>query len=109
MVKTKAEVGEENFEVLHPNEKLKYDSNFLRGTIVEGLNDPLTGSISKDDTQLTKFHGTYQQDDRDLRDERRKQKLEPAYMFMIRVRLPGGTATTDQWLAMDEIADNYAN
>ena len=89
MVKTKAEVGEENFEVLHPNEKLKYDSNFLRGTIVEGLNDPLTGSISKDDTQLTKFHGTYQQDDRDLRDERRKQKLEPAYMFMIRVRLPG--------------------
>ena len=72
MVKTKAEVGEENFEVLHPNEKLKYDSNFLRGTIVEGLNDPLTGSISKDDTQLTKFHGTYQQDDRDLRDERRK-------------------------------------
>lgn len=109
MVKTKADVGEENFEVLHPNEKLKYDSNFLRGTIVEGLNDPLTGSISKDDTQLTKFHGTYQQDDRDLRDERRKQKLEPAYMFMIRVRLPGGTATTDQWLAMDEIADNYAN
>lgn len=56
-----------------------------------------------------KFHGSYQQDDRDLRDERRKQKLEPAYSFMIRVRLPGGTATPEQWIAMDDISNNYAN
>ena len=54
-----------------------------------------------------KFHGSYQQDDRDLRDERRKQKLEPAYSFMIRVRLPGGTATPEQWIAMDDISNNY--
>ncbi|MCU5746291.1 NADPH-dependent assimilatory sulfite reductase hemoprotein subunit [Staphylococcus sp. SQ8-PEA] len=109
MVKTKVDNGDNLVDGLHANEKIKYNSNFLRGTIEEGLADPLTGSISSDDTQLTKFHGTYQQDDRDLREERRKQKLEPAYMFMIRVRLPGGTCTPDQWLAMDKIADDYAN
>ncbi|MGJ3241837.1 MAG: NADPH-dependent assimilatory sulfite reductase hemoprotein subunit [Opitutales bacterium] len=94
---------------LHKNESLKAGSHYLRGTILEGLSDPLTGAISDDDTQLTKFHGIYQQDDRDLRAERRKQKLDKAYCFMVRVRVPGGVATPDQWLAMDALADSHAN
>ena len=60
-----------------------------------------------DDTKLMKFHGIYQQDDRDLRDERRRQKLEPAYQFMVRVRLPGGVCTPAQWLKLDELARAY--
>jgi len=91
------------------NEDIKAASNFLRGTIVEGLNDPSTGAISAADQQLTKFHGTYMQDDRDLRDERKAQGLEPAYSFMIRCRLPGGVATPDQWLQMDAISTNLGN
>ncbi|AKG72798.1 assimilatory sulfite reductase (NADPH) hemoprotein subunit [Salinicoccus halodurans] len=96
-------------EKLDEMERIKTDSNYLRGTIAEGLEDGITGAISAEDTKLLKFHGSYQQDDRDLRDERRRQKLEPAYSFMIRVRVPGGTATPEQWLAMDDIADEYAN
>ncbi|MFD2704565.1 assimilatory sulfite reductase (NADPH) hemoprotein subunit [Salibacterium lacus] len=91
------------------NERIKRESNYLRGTIEESLADPLTADISADDAQLTKFHGSYMQDDRDLRNERRRQKLEPAYSFMVRVRLPGGTATPDQWLTMDRIAHDYGN
>ncbi|MEM7673532.1 MAG: NADPH-dependent assimilatory sulfite reductase hemoprotein subunit [Verrucomicrobiota bacterium] len=94
---------------LHRNEGLKTQSNYLRGTILEGLADPITGAVSDDDTQLMKFHGIYQQDDRDLRNERRKRKLDKAYSFMIRVRVPGGVSTAEQYLAMDEIADEYAN
>ncbi len=90
-------------------EYLKIESNYLRGSIVEGLNDPITGAISEDDTQLTKFHGTYMQDDRDLRKERQKQKLEPLYSFMIRARVPGGRCTPAQWLALDDLADRHAN
>ena len=91
------------------NEGLKTNSNYLRGTILEGLADPMTGSVSEDDTQLMKFHGIYQQDDRDIRNDRRKQKLEKAYSFLIRVRVPGGVATTEQYIAMDDLADKYAN
>lgn len=90
-------------------EHIKINSNYLRGTIVESLNDPITGSIAEDDTQLTKFHGTYQQYDRDSVKQRQKQKLEPAYSFMIRARVPGGVCTPKQWLAIDEMADHYAN
>ncbi|WP_424399190.1 assimilatory sulfite reductase (NADPH) hemoprotein subunit [Mammaliicoccus sciuri] len=90
-------------------EHIKNRSNYLRGTIKEGLADEITGAIAEDDTKLLKFHGSYMQDDRDIRDERRKQKLEPAYSFMIRVRVPGGTATADQWIAMDDISTEYAN
>ncbi|MFO3718401.1 NADPH-dependent assimilatory sulfite reductase hemoprotein subunit [Staphylococcus felis] len=90
-------------------EDIKQKSQFLRGTIAEGLKDPLTGAIAEDDTKLLKFHGSYMQDDRDLRDERRKQKLEPAYSFMIRVRVPGGAASSDQWIKMDNISNQYAN
>lgn len=94
---------------LSKNEFIKEGSNFLRGTILEGLADESTGALSDDDTQLTKFHGIYQQDDRDLRTERRKQKLEKAFSFMVRVRVPGGVCTPEQWLQMDAIADNRAN
>lgn len=91
------------------NEDIKIASNFLRGTIVEGLNDPTTGAISASDQQLTKFHGTYMQDDRDVRDERKAQGLEPAYSFMIRCRLPGGVSTPKQWVQMDDISNELGN
>ncbi|CEJ58381.1 Putative Sulfite reductase beta subunit [Penicillium brasilianum] len=91
------------------NEDIKIQSNFLRGTIAEGLLDESTGAISANDQQLTKFHGTYMQDDRDLRDERKAQGLEPAYSFMIRCRLPGGVATPTQWLQMDAISSSHGN
>ena len=91
------------------NEFIKESSHLLRGTIAEGLADQSTGAISEDDAQLTKFHGTYMQDDRDLRPERAKKKLEKAYSFMIRVRLPGGVTSSKQWLQLDAIAGTYAN
>lgn len=91
------------------NEDIKLASNYLRGTIVEGLNDPTTGAISAADQQLTKFHGTYMQDDRDIRDERKAQGLEPAYSFMIRCRLPGGVSTAKQWIQMDDISNELGN
>ena len=87
-----------------PVERIKRESRHLRGTLAESLADPLTGAIREDDTVLIKFHGSYQQDDRDIRDERRRQKLEPAYSFMIRTRLPGGVCTPAQWLQLDAIA-----
>ncbi|KAK3687225.1 thiamine diphosphate-binding protein [Podospora appendiculata] len=91
------------------NEDIKLASNYLRGTIVEGLNDKSTGAISASDGQLTKFHGTYMQDDRDIRDERKAQGLEPAYSFMIRCRLPGGVSTAKQWVQMDDISNELGN
>lgn len=91
------------------NELIKEASRQLRGTIAEGLAGAATGAISEDDAQLVKFHGTYLQDDRDLRPERARKKLEKAFSFMIRVRVPGGVATAAQWIAMDEIASTYAN
>ena len=95
--------------VLSDVEKIKAASRYLRGTLADGLVDPLSGAISESDTQLSKFHGIYQQDDRDLRNERKRQKLEPAFRFMIRTRIPGGLVTQAQWLAMDRIATEYAN
>ncbi|MCX6874946.1 MAG: NADPH-dependent assimilatory sulfite reductase hemoprotein subunit [Verrucomicrobia bacterium] len=91
------------------NEGIKLNSNYLRGTIAEGLADPSTGAMSADDQQVLKFHGIYQQDDRDLRSARRQQRLEKAYSFMIRIRVPGGVATPAQWLAVDRLATEYAN
>ncbi|GAA0241840.1 assimilatory sulfite reductase (NADPH) hemoprotein subunit [Rhodanobacter caeni] len=90
-------------------EHIKSESRLLRGTIAEGLADPVTGAIAESDTKLLKFHGSYMQDDRDIRDERRRQKLEPAYAFMLRARLPGGVMTPAQWLAFDALASNYAS
>ncbi|MDP4644604.1 MAG: NADPH-dependent assimilatory sulfite reductase hemoprotein subunit [Opitutales bacterium] len=91
---------------LHKNEGIKTRSNYLRGTILEGLADVSTGSIAADDQQLTKFHGLYQQDDRDVRNERRKHKLDKAYSFLARICLPGGVCTPEQWIVMDDLA-NY--
>ena len=84
---------------LSRNETIKGDSHFLRGTIAEGLHVQVTGGLSEDDQQLTKFHGIYQQDDRDLRAERAKKKLEKAFVFMARLRVPGGVLTPAQWIA----------
>ena len=94
---------------LAKNETIKVNSNFLRGTIAGGLLDDSTGALAADDTQLTKFHGIYQQDDRDLRGERRSAKQERAYQFMTRIRIPGGVCTPQQWLAVDRFCTNYAN
>ncbi|AGA56275.1 sulfite reductase (NADPH) hemoprotein, beta-component [Thermobacillus composti KWC4] len=102
--------------LLNPNSKphsdvedIKKRSNYLRGTLAETLEDRITGSIPEDDNRLLKFHGSYMQDDRDLRNERAKQKLEPAYQFMVRVRAAGGIVTPQQWLVMDELARKYGN
>jgi sulfite reductase (NADPH) hemoprotein beta-component len=73
------------------------------------LADRLTFGLRPDDIQLSKFHGFYQQDDRDLRAERQQQKLEPLYSFMLRVCVPGGVLTPAQWLALDELADRYGD
>ena len=96
-------------EKLHPDERLKAGSDFLRGTIVESLAAPLTGAVSETDAKLMKFHGIYQQDERDLREERRRQKLEPAWQFMIRVRLAGGVCSPAQWLKLSELALAYGS
>ncbi|MBO2690962.1 assimilatory sulfite reductase (NADPH) hemoprotein subunit [Shewanella algae] len=94
---------------LSANEHIKTDSDYLRGTIREGLGTDVTGAFSDDDQQLIKFHGFYQQDDRDLRNERKEQKLEPLYSFMLRARVPGGVCTPEQWLGVDKIASELTS
>ena len=89
---------------LSRNEGIKAASRGLRGGIAEGLTEVITGQLDEDDTQLTKFHGIYQQDDRDIRAERGRKKMEKAFSFMARVRVPGGQMTPAQWLALDDIA-----
>lgn len=96
-------------ETLSKNETIKEASRYLRGTIAEGLDEAVTGGIVEDDQQLTKFHGIYLQDDRDLRAERRRKRMERAFGFMVRVRVPGGITTPAQWLEMDRIADAYGS
>ena len=91
------------------NEIIKENSRQLRGTLAEGLEDQVTGNIAEDDHQLIKFHGSYIQDDRDVRGERAKKKLEKAYSFMLRLRIPGGVLSAKQWIALDDIASTYAN
>ncbi len=94
-------------EKLGPDERLKFESDYLRGKIAVDLIDRITGGVTFESNKLMKFHGIYQQDDRDIRDERRRQKLEPALTFMIRVRLPGGLASPEQWLRIDELARQH--
>lgn len=96
--------GTEGEAALSPIEKIKIESNGLRGTIAESLQDEITGAIREDDQALIKFHGIYQQDDRDRREERAEKRLDRLYTFMIRLRLPGGFLTAEQWIAMHEIA-----
>ena len=91
-----------------PVEKIKKESQGLRGTLLESLADEHTGAIRDDDTQLVKFHGMYQQDDRDKRETRAEKKLERLYSFMIRLRLPGGFLTAEQYESLHHIAGKYS-
>jgi sulfite reductase (NADPH) hemoprotein beta-component len=91
------------------NERIKEASDYLRGTLADGLREEITGAIVEDDQQLVKFHGMYLQDDRDLRSERTRKKMEKAFAFMIRVRIPGGVLNSAQWLALDAVARIYGN
>ncbi|MFG0764041.1 assimilatory sulfite reductase (NADPH) hemoprotein subunit [Aeromonas media] len=93
---------------LSDNERLKRESNFLRGTIEQDLQDPLTGGFNGDNFQLIRFHGMYQQDDRDIRPERTAQKLEPLHNVMLRARLPGGIITPAQWQVIDKFAEEHS-
>ncbi len=88
-------------------EKIKTESDGLRGTIVESLQDEITGAIREDDQALIKFHGMYQQDDRDRREARAAKKLDRLYSFMIRLRLPGGFLKPEQWVATHRIAGEH--
>jgi sulfite reductase (NADPH) hemoprotein beta-component len=89
-------------------EKIKTSSDGLRGTIKESLLDEITGAIREDDQALIKFHGMYQQDDRDRRVERAAKKLDQLYSFMIRLRLPGGFISAEKWIALNEIANEHS-
>ncbi len=86
------------------NERLKAESHHLRGTIEADLKDEITGGFNGDNFMLIRFHGMYQQDDRDIRAERTAQKLEPLHNVMLRARMPGGIITPQQWLAIDKFA-----
>ena len=90
---------------LSDNERMKGESNFLRGTIEQDLSDDLTGGFNGDNFQLIRVHGMYQQDDRDIRNERTAQKLEPLHNVMLRARLPGGIIKPEQWLVIDKFAE----
>jgi sulfite reductase (NADPH) hemoprotein beta-component len=89
---------------LSDNERLKADSDHLRGTITTDLQDEITGGFNGDNFMLIRFHGMYQQDDRDIRAERTAQKLEPLHNVMLRARMPGGIIMPQQWLAIDKFA-----
>ena len=93
---------------LSPTEKIKTSSDGLRGTLKESLLDEITGAVREHDHALVKFHGMYEQDDRDLREERALKKLDKLYSFMIRLRIPGGLITPDQWVAAHHIAGEYS-
>ena len=89
---------------LSDNERLKTQSQHLRGTITTDLQNEITGGFTGDNFLLVRFHGMYQQDDRDIRAERAEQKLEPLHNVMLRARMPGGIIKPEQWLAIDKFA-----
>lgn len=97
-----------NEKKLSPVEKIKTSSDGLRGTLKESLQDEFTGSLREDDQSLIKFHGLYQQDDRDKREERSAKKMEWLYSFMIRLRLPGGFLTPEQWIGLHHVAGEHS-
>ena len=103
----KEQTNKEQSAPLSDNERLKKESHFLRGTIEQDLLNPVTGGFSADNFQLIRFHGMYQQDDRDIRAERQKQKLEPLHNVMLRARMPGGVITPKQWLGIDRFATEH--
>lgn len=92
---------------LSDNERLKGQSQHLRGSIAADLHDGLTGGFNGDNFQLIRFHGMYEQDDRDIRAERVAQKLEPLKNVMLRCRLPGGIISPQQWLGIDQFASEH--
>jgi len=94
---------------VNPNELIKARSRYLRGTLKESMADPLTGALAPDDAQISKFHGFYEQDDRDQRSRRQAEFLEPYYSFMLRARLPGGVCTPQQWLSIDAVGRELGN
>ncbi|MCB1852449.1 MAG: assimilatory sulfite reductase (NADPH) hemoprotein subunit [Gammaproteobacteria bacterium] len=94
---------------VNENELIKTTSDYLRGSLRTSIADELTGALDPADAQICKFHGFYQQDDRDLRQQRREHLLEPYYSFMLRARLPGGVCTPQQWLTIDAVADGLGN
>lgn len=94
-------------EKLNPVEYIKLKSDGLRGTLKESLQDNYTGNVRPDDEALIKFHGMYVQDDRDRREERALKKLDKLYSFMIRLRIPGGVISADQWLTTHRISEEY--
>lgn len=94
---------------VHENEIIKGSSNYLRGTLRQSMDDELTGALDPADAQLSKFHGFYEQDDRDLRQQRQERLLEPYYSFMLRARLPGGVCTPRQWQVIDSVAQRLGN
>ncbi|WP_305782010.1 assimilatory sulfite reductase (NADPH) hemoprotein subunit [Candidatus Thiodiazotropha endoloripes] len=94
---------------LNPNELIKANSRYLRGTLMESMADQATGALLADDAQISKFHGFYEQDNRDLRLSRQQQFLEPYYSFMLRARLPGGVCTPQQWLTIDTVGRDLGN
>ena len=94
---------------VNETEIIKARSDFLRGTLQESMADELTGALNPADAHISKFHGFYEQDNRDRRQDRRERFLEPYYGFMLRARLPGGVCTPRQWLVIDEIGGALAN
>ena len=93
---------------LSPVEAVKVKSRGLRGTLTDGLQNEVTGALTHDDQTVIKFHGIYQQDDRDRREERERKKLERAYSYMIRLRIPGGDISAEQWRGIARVADATA-
>lgn len=89
-------------------EGIKIASDGLRGSLIQSIQDEITGAIRDDDKAVIKFHGMYEQDDRDRRDERAEKKLDRLYSFMIRLRLPGGFLAPDKWIAMNNVADEHS-
>src|SRR5206468_9647139 len=98
----------DNTSNLSSTERIKQASDNLRGSLVESLENEITGNLLEDDVPLVRFHGMYVQDDRDRREERAEKKLERLYSFMIRLRLPGGFLTPEQWIATHHIAGENA-
>lgn len=91
------------------DDDIKISSNYLRGTIAQALEDQSTGKMIYEDTKITKFHGIYLQDDRDLREGLDSKGVERAYSFLIRIGIPGGVASSEQYIAMDNICSELAN
>ncbi|MEX2583125.1 MAG: NADPH-dependent assimilatory sulfite reductase hemoprotein subunit, partial [Gemmatimonadota bacterium] len=89
-------------------ERIKLDSIGLRGPLHAELENEAS-HLSEEAKQVLKFHGSYQQEDRDQRKERKKAGLEPAYSFMIRSKLPGGVMTPQQYILHDDLADRYGD